>query len=256
MEKITLTKEQFINSVAPLLEAAGLDPDMAMDITTETFYDLSDSSSYYKSNVFLLAKALTHYRKNTLKQVWCKMPEKGSKDWDSLTKLAMDIEGYLESSYSSMRMAFKDVVKAIFEASPKLKDKFIYPYLQSMGESIIAILSMKKEISDDPNYEMSNQLLELYSKAIFSQTGMPYEPTTQSQAHFVRMAQFCKETKTDPKVFIDGAFDFLQYKHGIPKPENMLNEKFLIGIGSYKSGKALEPKVQKINLKSLKDSKW
>ena len=256
MEKITLTKEQFIEAIAPLLEAGGLDKETAFDITVETFYDLTDSGVYYKSNVFLFAKALTHYRKNILKQNWVKMPMKGSKDWDALAWLSKDIEEFLLSNYASMRTAYKDVVLAIFDINPKLKDKFIYPYLATMHEGVMANLYIRKEIRNDPYPEISEKLLKLYSQAIVSQTGMAYEPTTVSLVYFTRMAKFCKESNTDPKIFIDGAFDFLQYKHGIPKPENMLNEKFLIGIGSYKHGQAMEPTVKKVNLKSLKESKW
>jgi len=255
MEKITLSRDTFINTIASLLKAAGLNEELAYDISVETFYDLAEEDFVYKGNILLFAKALTHYRNTVLKQKWAKMPERGSKDWDALVILVSSLESFIKENYKSIREGYKDIVKGIFEINPKLKDKFIYGYLISMSEDIIAYLVMLKEIQNDQNKEITEKLIELYTEHFVSQTGMPYIPTINSKLAFVRMGNYCKTNNITPNILIEGAFDFLQYKQGIPKPENILNEKFLIGIGQYKSLHK-EPVKHKINLKELKDKKW
>lgn len=254
MNIITVKRDVFVKAVSEMLEAAGMGKEISISLSDELFDDLGEAS-YTESSPLILAKAIYYQRRFILNMTWVKMASPSSKEWSSIEALSEALLGMAKHFDIPYQTFCKEYAEALFKIRPRLKSKFVYAFLQDLNDDIFLYFEAKDKIRKDSNPKITQECMDKYCKKVLVTTGVVYQPSQDDHSVFVDIAQYCKDNKVSPKTFIDGAFNLLEFKKAIPKPRNMLGEKFLLSVAELK-GKTIEPSVKKVNLKTLRENKW
>lgn len=217
---------------------------------TKILKSRADDVHVFNNILFMVRKRAKHFGFRKV--------EENSRDWGLLkeiTSLALDFTNEFHLDRKKGFTAYCDI------ALSKM-NKFSYPKLKSMFESICQIYFNKQEIENDDTPHLTKSIHDFYVKMIVQRTGNPidYYSQPESYYHFITVKNLVKEKKIKYEDYIRAQFAGLDYMNGVPHPAQLVGDKANERLSRYlyESGKKVNQveKSERANaLKNLRRGK-
>jgi hypothetical protein len=175
-----------------------------------------------KSDSVLFANTLINVRRK-LKHRGISLIKESSKDWEFIrqgSELAF-------SFCKDFNLSKKEGFKVYIENALRLMVRFNLRQLNSKHEQICERYEAMDNMTNDPNKEITEKAYEVYIERVYSKTGMApkyKEKQPEKYLNFIKVGATCKELGINPKDFIVGNFESLEWTSSIPMPEQLVTD--------------------------------
>lgn len=182
---------------------------------TKLLKSRADDVHIFNNMLFMVRKSHRHFG--------FKKVIENTRDWGLLkeiTGLALDFTNEFE-------LERKEGFKNYCDIAISKMNKFSYPKLKSMYESICHIYHNKKLIAEDDTPHLTKSIHDFYVKMIVKQTGNPvdYHSQPESYYHFITVKNLVVQKKLKYEEYIRAQFAGLDWINGIPHPAQLIGDK-------------------------------
>ncbi len=207
----------------------------------------SDDVQIFNNILFMVRKSNRHFGFRKVQE--------GTRDWGLLkeiTALALDFCNEFELERKSGFSKYCDI-------AIKKMNKFSYPKLKSMFESICQIYYNMQQIEKDSTPHLTKSIHDFYVKQIVQRTGNPvdYHSQPESYYHFITVKHIVAKKKIKFEDYIRAQFAGLDFMNGIPHPAQLIGEKANERLSRYlyEQGKKVNEVDKTVRSKGLKNLK-
>lgn len=133
---------------------------------------------------------------------------------------------------------------------------FCANWLHQRVNWILDVYQSEKEVKDDKYPVLTRELYEYYTREILDRVGISntHDKNPQEYIWFVRARELADNLGVDYETFVQAQFYALEFCNGIPKIEDLSNDKARQRVITYmaKFNIVTRPKVDKVNWDEFK----
>lgn len=228
-------------------------PEYGEFIFDDIFDELAESNvKRSQTDSFKFLKLFSYYRRQRLKHKAVKTLKSNIPIVDGfIEEVNKFCEQYQLSKHEGY-LAFIEIGVFLMGAKPRLQ------FFPSKIESIFDTYEDWKSVQEDPNSQVTSHLVDYYRLKVLSFTGLEFTPGLSDLVNFVKASKFCINNNITPEILVDGAFEVLSWKQGVPSTGALASPKIHNQLGNYISTNHIEVKNDSLilklkNLKTLRN---
>lgn len=175
-----------------------------------------------RNDADLFAKLIYAVRKK-LKHRGISQIKPGGKDWDLIKEITAHALDFCLANDLPKRLGFLSYI----EIGLKKLNKYNLSKFPSLQESINETYLALKEINDDNDSSVTEEIYRTYFSRIMSNTGIPdnSKDIPEKFVWFVRAKKEALELGVKPSTYMDAQFEALDFVNGIPHPTQLVGPK-------------------------------
>lgn len=181
----------------------------------------SEDTLIMNSVILMLRRKLKHQNVQLIRP--------GTKEYTVLKTITSNARSFYDNYFEPDESIKNAFVKYIEIGISKMQ-KFTITKLNSLHEAICLTFEANKRIALNPQPELTDRALKWYNKWVLDRVGTiltDYSKIPDKYVCFIQVAEYCKENRIEPEVYIDAQFKGVEWRQGIPDPHQLIGDKAL-----------------------------
>jgi hypothetical protein len=212
-------------------------PEEHPDLFEDIFEELGDEVQPVLTDSMQFLKLLKMYRKSRLHHRNISSPDPDS---PQVSKVVDWANKFCKTHGLPKKQGYLKFI----EIGTGLMRNYRFTAFTGLSEKIIEQYSLQVIIDEDLHPDISEAIGTMYTVKVLEKTGVGVNPTLEDKVHFITAAEYCVENGISPDNFINGMFQTLAWKNGIPSPAALASQKMFNLLPQYLK---LEPEEQRDN---------
>lgn len=179
--------------------------------------------------------------------------------WASVKELVPIVNEFCQRFGFESRNGYIEFVTTglkLMAQAKRVNYNFCANWLHQRVNWILDVYQSEKEVKDDKYPVLTRELYEYYTREILDRVGISniHDKNPQEYVWFVRARELADNLGVDYETFVQAQFYALEFCNGIPKIEDLSNDKARQRVITYmaKFNIVTRPKVDKVNWDEFK----